>query len=199
MLSQLHLSEVQQLPVAIGFTVECIWHERVSIRSWDVGGSDKLRPLYRHFFDGAHAVLFVVDAGDPEQLPRAKREIDHLMAEPELAEAKLVVLAVNKRHGTAATSRAADALTLHQVVQAMDLESARTRDWSAFCVELGQPSDIASMANGVWEAFEWLEQRLQPIYRKPTSRWLRGPSGCNWSDRAFGANINTLRSLRSSC
>ena len=195
LLRQLHLGEVQQLPVAISFTVECIWHEKVSIRSWDVGGTDKIRPLYRNFFDGAHAVVFVVNASNQEQLPHAKREIERLMAEPELADVKLIVLVLHKQHGRAAISGAAethlqmmqaDDASLNQVMQVLNLDEI-THDWGAFRVELGLPTDAASTASGVWEAFEWLEQRLQQRSREPR-RWIRGTSGYEWSDKTYSAS-----------
>lgn len=35
----------------IGFNVESIKYQNVSFSVWDVGGQDKIRPLWRHYFD----------------------------------------------------------------------------------------------------------------------------------------------------
>lgn len=39
---------------------------------WDVGGQDKLRPLWRHYYEGCEGVIFVVDSNDRERLGLAR-------------------------------------------------------------------------------------------------------------------------------
>ena len=34
----------------IGFNVETVQHKNVGFTVWDVGGQDKIRPLWRHYF-----------------------------------------------------------------------------------------------------------------------------------------------------
>lgn len=46
---------------------------------WDVGGQDKLRPLWRHYFQNTNGVIFVVDSNDKERVGQARcagREAD---------------------------------------------------------------------------------------------------------------------------
>ena len=31
---------------------------------WDVGGQDKIRPLWRHYFQNTQGLIFVVDSND---------------------------------------------------------------------------------------------------------------------------------------
>ncbi len=35
---------------------------------WDVGGQDKVRQLWRHYYAGASALIFVIDSADVERL-----------------------------------------------------------------------------------------------------------------------------------
>ena len=35
--------------------------ELISVDAWDVGGRDKIRPLWRHFYKDKDAVIFVVE------------------------------------------------------------------------------------------------------------------------------------------
>ena len=35
-------------PVMIGFNVETVEYKNISFTVWDVGGQDKIRPLWRH-------------------------------------------------------------------------------------------------------------------------------------------------------
>jgi GTPase SAR1 family protein len=34
----------------IGFNVETVEYKNISFTVWDVGGQDKIRPLWRHYF-----------------------------------------------------------------------------------------------------------------------------------------------------
>jgi len=36
--------------VIIGFNVETVEYKNISFTVWDVGGQDKIRPLWRHYF-----------------------------------------------------------------------------------------------------------------------------------------------------
>lgn len=31
---------------------------------WDVGGQDRIRPLWRHYYNNSQALIFVVDSSD---------------------------------------------------------------------------------------------------------------------------------------
>ena len=64
MLYKLKLGEVVTTIPTIGFNVETIEHKKVRIVCWDVGGKDKIRPLWRHYFQNTQAIIFVVDSND---------------------------------------------------------------------------------------------------------------------------------------
>lgn len=36
--------------LCIGFNVETVEYKNISFTVWDVGGQDKIRPLWRHYF-----------------------------------------------------------------------------------------------------------------------------------------------------
>lgn len=36
--------------MSIGFNVETVEYKNISFTVWDVGGQDKIRPLWRHYF-----------------------------------------------------------------------------------------------------------------------------------------------------
>lgn len=44
----------------IGFNVETVKHENYSFTCWDVGGKDKIRPLWRHYYQNTSAIVYVV-------------------------------------------------------------------------------------------------------------------------------------------
>lgn len=42
--------------------------KNISFTVWDVGGQDKIRPLWRHYFSNTHGIIFVVDSNDRERI-----------------------------------------------------------------------------------------------------------------------------------
>lgn len=56
-----------------GFNVETVEYKNISFTVWDVGGQDKIRPLWRHYFQNTQGLIFVVDSNDrlaPFLLPK---------------------------------------------------------------------------------------------------------------------------------
>jgi ADP-ribosylation factor 6 len=49
--------DVTTIPT-VGFNVETVTYKNVKFNVWDVGGQDKIRPLWRHYFSGKWACWF---------------------------------------------------------------------------------------------------------------------------------------------
>jgi ADP-ribosylation factor protein 1/Arf/Sar family protein len=60
---------------------------------WDVGGQDKIRPLWRHYFQNTQGIIFVVDSNDRDRVPEAREELQRMLNEDELRDALLLVFA----------------------------------------------------------------------------------------------------------
>ena len=43
-----------------GFNVETVEYKNISFTVWDVGGQDKIRPLWRHYFQNTQGMLFAL-------------------------------------------------------------------------------------------------------------------------------------------
>lgn len=41
----------------VGFNVETVTYKNVKFNVWDVGGQDKIRPLWRHYYTGSYLQL----------------------------------------------------------------------------------------------------------------------------------------------
>ena len=64
-LYKLKLNEMVSTTPTIGFNVETVTPvKNMSFTVWDVGGQDKIRPLWRHYFSGVQGLLYVVDSSD---------------------------------------------------------------------------------------------------------------------------------------
>ena len=73
-LYRMHLGKVIKTSPTIGFNIEAITHRNMDFHVWDIGDSEKLRPLYHHYFGGTEALVFVVDSCDVSRLMEAKME-----------------------------------------------------------------------------------------------------------------------------
>lgn len=60
---------------------------------WDVGGQDKIRPLWRHYFQNTQGIIFVVDSNDRDRVTEAREELQRMLNEDELRDALLLVFA----------------------------------------------------------------------------------------------------------
>lgn len=59
----------------------------------DIGGQDRLRPLWRYYFEGTQALVYVVDSNDTRRIDESATELKMLLREDSLKDAKLLVLA----------------------------------------------------------------------------------------------------------
>lgn len=60
---------------------------------WDVGGQDKIRPLWRHYYSGTQGLIFVVDSSDTARLEEARSELHKIINDREMKDALLLVFA----------------------------------------------------------------------------------------------------------
>ena len=44
-------------------------YKNISFTVWDVGGQDKIRPLWRHYYQNTQGIIFVVDSNDRDRIP----------------------------------------------------------------------------------------------------------------------------------
>ncbi len=114
--------------INIGFNVETVNYKNISFTLWDVGGQDKIRPLWRHYYQNANAVIYMVDSNDHERINSdsningsAKEELEMALSDNHLAGVPLLVLA-NKQD-------LPEALSVKQVTDKLGLGSIRNRPW----------------------------------------------------------------------
>ena len=76
-----------------GFNVETVEYKNIQFTVWDVGGQDKIRPLWRHYFQNTQGIIFVVDSNDRDRVVEAREELQRMLNEDELRDALLLVFA----------------------------------------------------------------------------------------------------------
>lgn len=77
----------------VGFNVESVTYKNVKFNVWDVGGQDKIRPLWRHYYSGTQGLIFVVDSSDTARLEEARSELHKIINDREMKDALLLVFA----------------------------------------------------------------------------------------------------------
>ncbi|KAE9597984.1 putative small GTPase superfamily, ARF/SAR type, P-loop containing nucleoside triphosphate hydrolase [Lupinus albus] len=65
----------------VWFNVETVEYKNISFTVWDVGGQDKIRPLWRHYFQNTQGLIFVVDSNDRDRVVEARDELHRMLNE----------------------------------------------------------------------------------------------------------------------
>ena len=77
----------------VGFNVETVTYKNVKFNVWDVGGQDKIRPLWRHYFSGTQGLIFVIDSNDRDRIDEARQELHRIIQDREMKDSLLLVFA----------------------------------------------------------------------------------------------------------
>ena len=128
-----------------GFNVETVEYKNISFTVWDVGGQDKIRPLWRHYFQNTQGLIFVVDSNDRDRISEARDELHRMLNEDELRDAVLLVFA-NKQD-------LPNAMTAAEITDKLGLHSLRQRHWFI-------QSTCATSGEGLYEGLDWLSTNI---------------------------------------
>lgn len=66
---------------------------RVCVVLQDVGGQDKIRPLWRHYFTGTQGLIFVVDCADRDRIDEARQELHRIINDREMRDVIILIFA----------------------------------------------------------------------------------------------------------
>jgi len=145
-LYKLKLGEIVTTIPTIGFNVESVEYKNISFTVWDVGGQDKIRPLWRHYFQNTQGLIFVVDSNDRERIAEAKDELHKMIQEDDLRDALLLVFA-NKQD-------LPNALSCADITSELGLaQLGRNKRWYI-------QGATATTGHGLYEGLDWLSEEL---------------------------------------
>ncbi|XP_077371891.1 ADP-ribosylation factor 5-like [Festucalex cinctus] len=144
-LYKLKLGEIVTTIPTIGFNVETVEYKNISFTVWDVGGQDKIRPLWRHYFQNTQGLIFVVDSNDRERVTEAADELSKMLGEQELKDAVLLVFA-NKQD-------LPNALTITELTEKLGLNRLRNKEWHI-------QATCAIQGSGLYDGLDWLSTEL---------------------------------------
>merc|ERR1719482_1017952 len=92
-LYKLKLGEVLTTIPTVGFNVEQVEYKNINFTVWDVGGQDKIRKLWRYYYENTQGLIFVVDSSDRDRIEDAREELTKMLQEDEMRDAVLLVFA----------------------------------------------------------------------------------------------------------
>eukprot|EP00929_Paragymnodinium_shiwhaense_P088177 TRINITY_DN4840_c0_g1_i1.p1 TRINITY_DN4840_c0_g1~~TRINITY_DN4840_c0_g1_i1.p1 ORF type:complete len:183 (-),score=47.22 TRINITY_DN4840_c0_g1_i1:315-863(-) len=144
-LYNLRLGEVVMTIPTIGFNVESAEYKNISFTVWDIGGQDKIRKLWRHYYADTDGLIFVVDSSDAERMAEAKEELHAVLGDDAMQGTALLVLA-NKQD-------LPQAMTAAEIVEKLELSQMRSRPWFI-------QSTCATTGDGLFDGMDWLSRTL---------------------------------------
>jgi small GTP-binding protein len=168
-LYKLKLGEVVTTIPTIGFNVETISYKNIDITCWDVGGRDKIRPLWRHYYKNTNALIWVVDSNDVERMEATKDEMMRTLKEDELNYIPLLVYC-NKQD-------LPNAMSSLKVAEALELNKF-TRSWFI-------QGCSATSGDGLYDGLDWLSTAIRESRTKK-------PESPKQLERTFSSSTKTL-------
>ncbi|KAI7755079.1 hypothetical protein M8C21_002961, partial [Ambrosia artemisiifolia] len=137
-----------------GFNVEKVEYKNVIFTVWDVGGQEKLRPLWRHYFNHTNGLIYVVDSLDRERISKAKAEFQTIINDPFMINCVILVFA-NKQDMKGA-------MTPMEVCEGLGLFELKNRKWHI-------QGTCAIKGDGLYEGLDWLASTLKEMKAASTS------------------------------
>ena len=108
-------AQVTTIPT-IGFNCEEIQHKGVSFIIYDVGGHERIRPLWTHYYEDTSGIIFVVDSANEQKLEEAGSVFRKLAFEEKLEKLPILILA-NKQDvsGALPPKKLAEIMEINQI------------------------------------------------------------------------------------
>ena len=139
------LGELVTTIPTIGFNVEQVQYKNLRMTIWDVGGQDKIRALWRHYFENTDAVIWIVDSADADRMGEARDALHKVLSDDLLRNTSLLVLANKQDLPSAARP---DCLS-----DLLGLRSIPGLEWYI------QPTSCAT-GEGLFEGLDWLHKAV---------------------------------------
>ncbi|XP_065656236.1 uncharacterized protein LOC124814351 isoform X3 [Hydra vulgaris] len=157
-LYKLKLNENVSTIPTIGFNVEEVTPvKNVTFTMWDVGGQEKIRPLWRHYYQGAEGLVFVVDASDVLRIQEAREELFSVLKDEGIEKGIPAVILANKQD-------LPNALKSWELVDKMRLKELSGNPWHV-------QEMCALTGDGLYEGIQKLADMVKTYQRENKVKW----------------------------
>eukprot|EP00406_Dinophysis_acuminata_P014002 CAMPEP_0179225516 /NCGR_PEP_ID=MMETSP0797-20121207/8348_1 /TAXON_ID=47934 /ORGANISM="Dinophysis acuminata, Strain DAEP01" /LENGTH=166 /DNA_ID=CAMNT_0020932535 /DNA_START=1 /DNA_END=502 /DNA_ORIENTATION=+ len=142
--------------------------KNIRFRTYDLGGHETARRIWKDYFATVDGIVFLVDAADRTRFQEAKEELAHLLEDQALATVPFIVLGNKIDIPTAASE--------DELRNVLGLYSHMTYGREMKKVEGVRPVELFMVSvvkrMGYAEAFQWLSQFLNDAGLADGGGWL---------------------------
>ncbi len=111
----------------------------------DIGGQDKIRYLWKHYYQNTDGLIFVIDSNDRDRVDDSAEELKNILAEEDLKDCVVLVMA-NKQDTK-------EAMSPNEITEKLGMSQLKGRQW------LVQGTSAFS-GQGLKEGFDWMADIL---------------------------------------
>lgn len=129
----------------VGFNVEEINIGHLCIKMWDIGGQDKIRALWPHYYQQSNGIVFVVDSNDRDRFDQARDELHAIISHKDNVGKPLLVLC-NKQDLPMAARK-------QELIEKLQLNTIKTSNW--FAIECSATKNQKAKIG-----LEWLSKEI---------------------------------------
>jgi len=129
----------------IGFNIEEINYRGCVLKIFDVGGGDRIYPLWVHYLEDKPAIVFFIDSSEETQLAQAKERL-HMLLNQEKAKGLPLIIAANMKD--------VDQSMSNEIMEEyFNLHTLTNRKWKVIGLS-GKNCD------GVYEIYDWVLENM---------------------------------------
>ena len=118
------------------------------LNTFDLGGHETARKIWKDYFPAVHAILFLIDSVDLNRFEEARKELENILETPELVNIPIAILG-NKIDMAGAVS----VEELKEAIHYDELLAKETRPMEIFMVSVTKKI-------GFTQALEWVSSKL---------------------------------------
>ncbi|XP_063710557.1 uncharacterized protein LOC134839071 [Symsagittifera roscoffensis] len=156
-LYKLKLNEQVTTIPTIGFNVETVeLGNGLSFTVWDVGGQQKLRPLWQHYFHHTDGLIYIVDSNDPERFNEAHEELSSIITDDRMRGVPVLLMA-NKQD-------LPNSRSVSEISERMKMHSLKDRAWHV-------QGCCAPSGDGILEGMSELSRMVKQFKKNGGSRY----------------------------
>ena len=149
LLYQLKMGEVVNCIPTLGFNVETIEIYNKKLTIWDIGGQERIRTLWKHYYDNTQGIIFVVDSSNKESLATAREELKAIFNHENLKKIPLLIFSNKKdKEGSLMDGEVSELLATKDIKD------------RAFCIKPSNALNGDSLKDGIKWLCEELDKKL---------------------------------------